>query len=761
MLNELYSIMKSLNQFKNSSTGQHEHPSIRDYPAKDGFTVIVGENGSLEIKSIGITQNKWKYAPDNQLSFPASKVFGPLIQPESLPQSFIEKYKEFINRKSKERKKNVVQELENAVFEEFISIIKSDNFSYEVTIDPELLEKFEKSWTMAALRLSKRFGTRLAEVESVCRLVEALKKSATDDLQTIRGKVRCFIDAIVEAVRKGWIAAGLAIKLFLGKYNQKTDMWDIGEEVSIYFEDSEEEIESSRDAFRQLILQVESEQSGKDDEKLPHCALTGESQTLVEKKFPQVNLPKPFNLTPLLAMNKDIPCHERYGKIAATICSVGSQTSNQMADALRRITDDSLKGKTWESIISDKGSNTDLLIVYYEPNPIKNNADLATLLNNYRKIGIRNSDNDDTKDTSSEPSSDEDFTIKTKAVIRLLDNNISEFDNTRIVCLILRKIDKARSMLLFSDSFTVAQLREDALFWQRGSKNVPEIKLWIFKDNQSKDNQSKKPVLQGVTPISFKDAQELFCNKWIRGGTESCRVSGVSRAEIFTLFLQRNHDAKREVYVLLSRLLENCEELLIYVGGKHGLKKANDSSKKDKIKENDQRICTLHCLAMLGILLKNLNSEKEVYMNKTPFNLGRLLALADQLHIFYCQDIRGGDIPSSLIGNALIPIAKTNPAQALIRLGDRLPIYMAWAKKYLNSKKSEDNDKKPTPGYVAWVMKEMDHVSKAIEESDEQLTEKFSDIEAAQFLLGYLALYKGKDSQNSDVDQDETAESEK
>ena len=86
---------------------------------------------------------------------------------------------------------------------------------------------------------------------------------------------------------------------------------------------------------------------------------------------------------------------------------------------------------------------------------------------------------------------------------------------------------------------------------------------------------------------------------------------------------------------------------------------------------------------------------------------------------------------------------------------------MAWAKKYLNSKKSEDNANKPTPGYVAWVMKEMDHVSKAIEESDEQLTEKFSDIEAAQFLLGYLALYKGTDSQNSDVNQDEKEESEK
>ncbi|MBQ6617645.1 MAG: hypothetical protein IJH67_14895 [Thermoguttaceae bacterium] len=754
MLNELYSLKKSLVQSGQQLTG---HPDINDFSQRDGITVIVGEDGSLEIKSIGTTQNKWRYNPDNQLSFPASKIFGPLIQPKSLPQSFIANYKDFIIRKSKERKKEELQKLENSVFEEFISMIKNDCFAYEVTDDSQILKKFEKSWTSAAQSVSEIFGDRLVDVNPVYHLVEALKKSATDKEQTIREKVHSFIDAIVEAVRKGRIKAGLAIKLFLGKYNPKTDSWDKSEEIWIYFNVVGDGIELSREAFRKLLVQIESEQAGIDVEKLPICALTGEHQHPVKGKFPQVKVPVFQQKTSLLAMNKDVFCHDRYGKIAADICNVGQETANQLALALGFITNEEQKGRTWESIISDNEKKSDLLIVYFEPNPTKNNADLATLLNNYRKIGAGYSDNNDSTDVSSVSSFNEDFARKTEAVIKLLSNEVHEtLEEDTIKCLILRELDPGRRQLLYSDSFTVAQLQEDALFWQRGSKNVPEIKFWIFKDNQYKN-----PVLQGVTPISFEDAQELFRKKWIRGGTESCSVPGVSRAEIFALFLRRYHDAKREVYVLLSHLLENCEELLIYIGGKNGLKKGNDSSKKDKKKENDQRICTLQCIAMLGILLKNLNSEKEVYMNKTPFNLGRLLALADQLHIFYCQDVRGGDIPSSLIGNALIPLAKTNPAQALIRLGDRLPIYMAWAKKYINSKKSEDNAKKPTPGYVVWVMNEMDHVSKAIEESDEQLTEKFSDIEAAQFLLGYLAMYKGKTSQNSDEVQDETEESEK
>ena len=749
MLNELLSLKNAIAQMNVSLMG---NPDIRDFPAENGLLVIVDPDNSLIIKPIGISQNRWRYAPHNHLSFPTAKVSGPLVDPDSLPDSFVAAYKAFLTA----RKKSDKSELWNTVCEKLNEIIKQTDFSFKIISDSKRLNDFRNIWTSTAQKLWKLFGSRLEQVEPVYNLVQILKDSPSEDVSSIQEKVHQFIAAIICATRAGLIDLSLVLKLLLGKYDSETETWisvpDL-ETVPLYFDIPGEKVTLCRNDFENMLKQSQSGQSDQNVQNLPVCALTGKHLQPVEDTFPQVILPV-LQKSALFAMNRDIPCHDRYGKIASDICNVGQETANQLAQALKFITNEDQKGKTWESIISDKESNSDLLIVYYEPNPIKNNADLATLLNNYRQIG--NSDNDDKKDASSDSFSDEDFTIKTKAVISLLDNNISEFDDTRIVCLILRKIDKARRQLLYSDSFTVAQLRKAALFWQKGSKNVPEIQYWIFKDNQS-----KKPVLQCVTPISFEDAQELFCNKWIRGGTDSCKVPGVSRGDIFALFLRRYHDAKREVYVLLSHLLENCEELLIYIGGKNGLKKGNDSSKKDKKKENDQRICTLQCIAMLGILLKNLNSEKEVYMNKTPFNLGRLLALADQLHIFYCQDIRGGDIPSSLIGNALIPLAKTNPAQALIRLGDRLPIYMAWAKKYLNSKKSEDNANKPTPGYVAWVMKEMDHVSKAIEESDEQLTEKFSDIEAAQFLLGYLALYKGTDSQNSDVNQDEKEESEK
>lgn len=738
MLNELLSIMNALNQSGESLT---EHPHVQDYSPKDGFTVIVGKNGSLKIKSIGTNQNKWRYFPHNQLSFPASKVFGPLIQPESLPQLFIEKYKDFIIRKSKERKKDVVQELENAVFEEFISIIKDDKFSYEVTNDPQILKKFEKSWTSAALLVSEQFGEKLAKVEPMCRLVDTLKESATQDLQSIREKVSRFIVALVKAVHKVPNGTEMALKLFLGKYNKTTDSWDKGEEVSIYFEDSDEEIEFSRDDFRKLLVQVESEQSGKDLENLPRCALTGKPQPPVEDTFPQVKVPVFQQKTALLAMNKDVFCHDRYGKIAADICPVGSQTAQQMAEALRFITSEPNKDKTWRRIISDKENKSDLLIVYYEPKPV-NDAELAGHLDDYQDVEY-----DDVAGYK-------DFADRTKAVISLLDSRIYDIikDNT-IKCLILRELDPGRRQLLYSDSFTVDDLQNSAEFWQKGStENVPKLKFWIFKDKKSSER-----IEVGLKPISFKNAQELFQIKWIRGGAESCRTPGVSRGDIFALFLHR--DSSSQAGDLLRRLLDNCYNLFVFVGAKYHLGKEHY-----KDISNEQRKRTLHCLEMIGVLLKNLDSEKEVYMNQTAYNLGRLLALADKLHIFYCQDLRSGDVPMSLIGNALLPVAKTNPSQALSRLFDRLQIYMGWAKKYSNSKTSEEKLKaanKPAPRLVAWVMKELNRVSNAITESDDLPKRKLSDIEAAQLLLGYLAPYKGKDSPDSEDEQNETAESEK
>ena len=69
-------------------------------------------------------------------------------------------------------------------------------------------------------------------------------------------------------------------------------------------------------------------------------------------------------------------------------------------------------------------------------------------------------------------------------------------------------------------------------------------------------------------------------------------------------------------------------------------------------------------------------------MKENIFNLGRLFAVADRLHILYSKGVRQGDIPLRLIGNDHMSLALQNPQEAFVTLGKRLTHpYISWAKR--------------------------------------------------------------------------------
>ena len=58
-------------------------------------------------------------------------------------------------------------------------------------------------------------------------------------------------------------------------------------------------------------------------------------------------------------------------------------------------------------------------------------------------------------------------------------------------------------------------------------------------------------------------------------------------------------------------------------------------------------------------------------MKDTFFYIGRFLSLIDTLHLEYCKNVRGGNIPPQLLGNAHLQIALDNPVSALETTHDR------------------------------------------------------------------------------------------
>jgi hypothetical protein len=119
----------------------------------------------------------------------------------------------------------------------------------------------------------------------------------------------------------------------------------------------------------------------------------------------------------------------------------------------------------------------------------------------------------------------------------------------------------------------------------------------------------------------------------------------------------------------------------------------------------DLRKDALRSIAWIGTLLHILERPKEIYMSDTAFRLGQLLSAADAVHIGYCADLRSGDVPPTLLGNAVFAIAGRDPVRALDVLQGRWKPYGAWARRGDQvTKKATEKLKKNKDDQLAWDM---------------------------------------------------------
>jgi hypothetical protein len=142
------------------------------------------------------------------------------------------------------------------------------------------------------------------------------------------------------------------------------------------------------------------------------------------------------------------------------------------------------------------------------------------------------------------------------------------------------------------------------------------------------------------------------------------------------------------------------------------------------------RHAALTAIGIYGILLLRQGREKKAYMEDRDYLLGQFFQFADLLHRLYCKYERKGSIPPQLIGNAVIPMALQSPRRAIEVLGNRMPIYIAWADRH-------DGDE---AGLAKWCRKELGRLSALLHE--QRLDARVSPNGRAELLLGYLASSK-------------------
>jgi len=251
------------------------------------------------------------------------------------------------------------------------------------------------------------------------------------------------------------------------------------------------------------------------------------------------------------------------------------------------------------------------------------------------------------------------------------------------------------------------------------------------------------PHIAPLGLIAF--SKQLF----IRGGTERQEVVGISADEALRLFLNGpNHQAasfQRRVERILRMVL--VRRRLLVAAAAH-LQHTPDSWKRrrETVKKLDRREA-LRTVTVLGVLLYKLGRAKEDYMNDAAFKLGQLLAAVDMVHAGYCADVRGGEVPPSLLGNQVFAIAQNAPDKALAMLCRRWKPYAGWVSKAAHNPSRAEalkNSKKKDEKQQGWDIKKAVRYAREVQPLAHELASAFAgctvdDRFRAELLLGYLA----------------------
>jgi hypothetical protein len=405
-------------------------------------------------------------------------------------------------------------------------------------------------------------------------------------------------------------------------------------------------------------------------------------------KLPEVKLPIIGGIK-LRAMNSESPCQYRYGTIDANSFRIGADSRKRTKGALEWLGSDEHEGKTW-----GRADRKELIFAYpavLPDAPLK----LAACL------GARKTDDTEAR-----------FENYAKDVVDCLNGLGQSLKEIELRVFSLRKMDKARTKVVFHRNYSAQRLADAAREWQQGCANIPviQIKSWGKEKGETIQAEPETPF-----PLQIADCLNRV---WKQDGTSKCEVKSISKSAGIELMLDESA-ALRQVLHLLNVTLQNSKGLFFSLGDSLH---RNEIFKLDGFNKHKQLMP-----AILGLLLWKLGIGKESYMNHPPYLVGRMLKIADELHALYCKEMRKDKLPPQLLGNALMVAALDSPTQALAQLALRIAPYLGWAR--TNSTESV--------GLSRYFLKEFGLVEAKLR--DATLPLRLDDPAKAQLLLGYIS----------------------
>ncbi len=672
MINELFDLSSALDSIQVQAQGWHRKykpiPNIRPDAPCVRITVSDGKIVDVSLISAELGRSLRKYG-SNQGSYPCMNL-APLYRIDD------EATKKELAALSK-----CPEKIDDACLCKMKSWRTKNNWT----------QKFLGKYKVSMVKIPDELSQTAVQYPLLQTLLAETKRFVSPSV--LHAELEQFAWGMLE--RRERVSLALKVLFFQGK-KDKTAEDDYGS-LSVAF-DSEKLIGEGTPAVSERFVHEFNEHLMRiDDDDNMRCDADsidafGIPFHMIEEPMPSVKLDGGFDVT-LRTMFKEQRCQSRYGKIENASYPISPQMRRRLQSALTWIGDSQLKDKTWMNTNAKE-------ILFVCPSVIpKAPSPYATLFG--RSV------NDETT-----------FSKKAEKIIHDLQQAKELGTDTypkRITIFVLRKIDKARTKIVYTRQTDPYELEKYSEEWTVGCTNLPSFPFGM-------------PAVP--YPLDVADTLNRFLDQ-----------KGITKSNKFKLYPQYHGiemlmDPALSVTTDLHQLAVHAMQIGASLGNlcaKYNLENAAFKNGKDM-------------LSLMGLLLYREHIGKDHYMDNLPYLYGQLLKAADELHALYCRVVRGEDYPPQFVGSSLFQSAAETPVRTMMLLSQRMMPYYAWAKSYRLNGQEES-------WCAGWLYAMCEKIMSRLQNSWASKT-RFTDEEKVQFFIGYLAKFPQKEEVKSTTEEE-------
>ena len=418
----------------------------------------------------------------------------------------------------------------------------------------------------------------------------------------------------------------------------------------------------------------------------------------LEEPMPSVKLAGGFDVT-LRTMFKEQRCQTRYGTIENASYPIAPENRKKLQAALDWLGSGERRGITW--INSDKNE-----ILFAYPGHMPKQPISFTRM--FRR-----------------PEGELETPFKKQARRFLAELHETKKDGTdaraeQIQIFILRKIDKARTKIVYTRQTDARELEACSEAWTSGCMNLPPFDF----------GQPGVPF-----PLDTADILNRFWKQNGESATEKCKP--VPKYHGMELLMEPAWPVEADLYLLARQeMMLGC-----FLGSR--------LAQGDRYHLIWKKVRPM--LALTALLLDRVGIRKEGYMENLPYLYGQLLKTSDELHVLYCKAVRNGDVPPQLVGGSLFQAAAETPLRTLNLLSQRIMPYYTWAKSYRYKNAMEAGKESWRAGWLYGLYEKIVGQLRAVWTPQT----RFNEEERAQLFIGYLAAFPQKEKAEPDLNKNE------